>query len=211
MIINETILTKYPRLKNLPEAIINSLERDEISLKTVLVLAELPIEESEYLLAAIIKYYFGVNKQQELIKLAVDIKERDNISLNEFLPGIEKEIIGKNLKEADRGTFLISRLREKRYPQVSAFKKELEEKKNILKREGFDLILPSNIEEEGYKIEISFRDDKDLLGKVKKLETIIHNLALKKFGQLRESVSPFAEKQGLLTDDDILKTLQKRK
>jgi len=99
--------------------------------------------------------------------LAIDIKERDNIFLEDFLPKIEKEIIDKKLKESDRGTFLISRLREKRYPKVSAFKKELEEKKNLLKREGFNLILPSNIEEEGYKIEISFRDDKDLLEKSK--------------------------------------------
>jgi hypothetical protein len=174
MIINETILTKYPQLKDLSEAIKTSLERDEVSFKAVLVLAELPIEESEYLLAIINKYYLGVNKQHELIKLAVDIKERDNLSLKDFLPGIEKEIIGKKLKESDRGTFLISSLREKRYPQVSAFKKELEKKKNILKREGFDLILPSNIEEEGYKIEISFRDDKDLLEKIKKLEKMVH-------------------------------------
>lgn len=174
MIINEVILTKYPQLKDLSEAVKNSLERDEISFKTVLVFADLSKEEGEYLLAVIKKYHFGVNKQQELIKLAVDIKERDNISLKEFLPGIEKEIVDQNLREADRGTFLISKLREIRYPQVSAFKKELEEKKNILKREGFNLILPSNIEEEGYTIEIPFRDDKGLLEKIKKLETIIH-------------------------------------
>ncbi len=173
MIINENILTKYPQLKNLSKTIKNSLEKDEISLKTVLALEDLSAEEREYILAIINKYYFGVNKQQELIKLAVDIKERDNISLKDFLPGIEKEIIDKNLKESDRGAFLISRLREKRYPQVSAFKKELEEKKNLLKREGFNLTLPSNIEEEGYKIEILFMDDKDLLEKINKLATII--------------------------------------
>lgn len=175
MIVNETILTKYPRLKDLSEAIKNSLEKDEVSLKTVLVLVELPTEESGYLLSVIKKYYFGVNKQQELIKLSTDIAERDNIFIKDFLPEIEGEIGEKNLREADRGTFLILRLREKRYPQVSAFKKELEEKKNLLKREGFDLILPSNIEEEGYKIEISFSDDKNLLEKIKKLEAIIQN------------------------------------
>jgi hypothetical protein len=144
-------------------------------------LKDLSGDESEYLLEVIKKYCFGVNKQQELIKLAVDIKERDNISLKDFLPEMEKEIIEKNLKEADRGAFLISSLREKRYPNVSAFKKELEEKRNILKREGFDLILPSNIEEEGYKIEISFSDDKNLLEKIKKLETIIQKSLTKTY------------------------------
>lgn len=34
-------------------------------------------------------------------------------------------------------------------------------------------------------------------------------LALKKFRQLRKKVLPFAEMQGLLTDDDIFKALQK--
>ncbi|MFH1521322.1 MAG: hypothetical protein ABIF18_00010 [archaeon] len=173
MTIDEIILTKYPQLKNLSEAVKNSLKKDEISLKTALASVELSIEESAYLFEVIRKYYLGVNKQQELVKLAIEITARDNIFLKDLLPEIEKEIIGKNLKESNQGKFLISRLREKRYPKVSAFKKELEEKKNLLKKEGFNLILPSNLEEEGYKIEISFRDDKDLLAKIKKLEAII--------------------------------------
>ena len=178
MIINENLLAKYPKLKVLSEAVKNSLGKDKVSLKTVLLFADQPEEDSEYLLSIINKYYFGVNKQQELLKLLTEIAARDSVSIKKILPEIEKEISEKNLREAGRGTFLISRLREKRYPQVSAFKRELEEKKNFLKREGFDLILPSNIEEEGYKIEISFSDDKDLLEKIKKLETIIQKMVV---------------------------------
>ena len=174
MVINETILTKYSQLKNLSETVKNSLEKDEISFKTVLVLTDVSGEEGEYLLAVIKKYCLGVNKQQELTRLVTEIAARDNISIKDFLHGIEEAIVDRNLKESSRGTFLISRLREIRYPQVSAFKKELEEKKNLFKKEGMNLVMPSNLEEEGYKIEISFRDDKDLLKKIKKMETIIN-------------------------------------
>lgn len=40
-------------------------------------------------------------------------------------------------------------------------------------------------------------------------EALQQYLALKKFRQLRKKTLPFAEMQGLLTDDDIFKTLQK--
>lgn len=40
-------------------------------------------------------------------------------------------------------------------------------------------------------------------------EALQQYLALKKFRQLRKKVLPFAEMQGLLTDDDIFKALQK--
>ncbi|MEW6087013.1 MAG: hypothetical protein AB1498_01765 [bacterium] len=175
MIINEAILSKYPLLENLPIVIKNSLENGEISLKTALALAELSANEGEYLTEVIRKYYLGVNKQQELIKLVTEIEARDNISLKDFLPGIEKEIIERNLKESGRGAFLVSRLREKRYPKISAFRKELEGRKNLFKNKGFNLILPPNLEEEGFKIEIFFKDSGDLINKIEKLKEILEH------------------------------------
>ena len=176
MIINNIILRKYPILETLSEEVKGSLEKDEVSLKTALALTGLSKTESGYLLEVMKKYCFGVNKQQELIRLVSDIAARDNITIKDLLPVIEKEIADKNLKGSNRGTFLISRLREKRYPEVSTFKKELEDKKNIFKREGFNFVLPANLEEEGYKMEISFRDNNELLEKIKKLETIIKKI-----------------------------------
>lgn len=178
MLINKSLLQKYPQLKYFDKVILKGLEEDKISLKTVLILMDLSHPDRDFLFKIIQEYNLGVNKQLELLSLALAISKRDGILCNDLISGIEKQIADKKLEGGNRAKFLLSYLREKRYPISTKFKKEFSRKKAMLEKEGFLLHFPVNLDEEGYKIEIFFRDYKDFEEKIKKLETIIQKMDL---------------------------------
>ncbi len=72
-------------------------------------------------------------------------------------------------------------------------------------REVFTLRLPKDTRKE---LETISKSEKVPLGQVVR-EAIERYIVLRRFKQLRKKVLPFAETQGLLTDEDILRTLEK--
>jgi len=69
----------------------------------------------------------------------------------------------------------------------------------------FTLRLPKDIRNE---LEAISKNEKVPLGQVVR-EAIERYIVLRRFRQLRKKVLPFAETQGLLTDEDIFKRLEK--
>lgn len=72
-------------------------------------------------------------------------------------------------------------------------------------KDVFTLRLPKDIRKE---LETISKNEKVPLGQVVR-EAIERYIVLRRFRQLRKKVLPFAETQGLLTDEDIFKTLEK--
>lgn len=72
-------------------------------------------------------------------------------------------------------------------------------------KEVFTLRLPEDTRKE---LETISKSEKVPLGQVVR-EAIERHIVLRRFRQLRKKALPFAETQGLLTDEDIFRTLEK--
>ncbi len=74
---------------------------------------------------------------------------------------------------------------------------------DIKMKDTITIRLPEKLQK---KLEMVVKDEKISKSEVIR-EAISRYLAVKRFQQLRKKVLPFAEAQGLITDDDIFKTI----
>ncbi len=115
------------------------------------------------------KLKFSFNEQIQLIEYTQDICRKGNISLAYLIKEVEEIIENKNLTNHDKVKKIISILRRKNFPMLC-------EAEDLMNKKICELRLPEDIRikvplyfEEPYKIEISFKEGKELRQKLFKL------------------------------------------
>jgi ParB family chromosome partitioning protein len=155
--------------KELDENIKIYLARGHISLKIVKMLLDMDPISRLHVFGLISKLKFNINQQIQLINYVVDISHISKASIIEFLKDqpLENICLNDNLNTPQKARAVLRLLRTRRFPSLTEAEKAFDKmvsKLDIPKRVRIDP--PLFFESPDYRLEVLFRDGKELREKV---------------------------------------------
>jgi len=158
------ILKKYLSLQNLVEGLKRLAIVKKFHVKILSRLSLLSHKDQEVMLDLAAKLDLGFNLANELLTLLEEIAGRDNVSISDLISDKSfAEILNREGMSRDRKTnLLISLLKEKRYPHIQDFAKQVKNHiKNLNLPNKIAIDIPENLEGEAVTMRFKFKDKKD--------------------------------------------------
>ena len=180
---NQSIIQKIKKLRYLPQAIQNGILSNTLSLPMALELGNLETAAGESLTKLFDRLKLGLNRQREIITLAKEIANRDDIPLIGVLnENALQEIINNNNFDRNQKTQQIRQyLKRLRFPHITKAERSFEKhKKKLNLKKGVKLIPPEHFESTIYTLKFNFSNLDDLQKHQSTFDAIIRNPSIKK-------------------------------
>ncbi len=160
--------------KDLDQKVKELFVKGRISLKSIRMFYEWNFQREDIMIYAeyMNKLKFSFNEQRQFIEYSRDICEREKISLKELFKELEIDKIAsdKEMSNSLKTKKILERLYKKRFPRLfsieTSFRKTVEE---LSLPEEVTIVAPQNFEAP-YRMEIRFRDGKELKEKISRID-----------------------------------------
>ena len=173
---NKSALQLLLRLENeLDNETKHHIAGGRITVKAIKMLLDMNNEDREHVIPLIIDLKLNTNYQRQLIDYMVDLSRINNISITELIKDRKFEAICSNMKinNPQKAGALMNYLRYKRFPTLVMAEKSFEKKVLSLGLpKGVKITAPPYFEAPGYRLEIIFREGKDLKEKIDRLSRL---------------------------------------
>lgn len=167
------VFERYIGFSDLPSPLLESLASGRIPPMNAISLLRLETGEQLSLHALFETLKIGVNLQKEFIENLYECSRRDDLSIVEILksPPLPEIINDRQKTEGERAGLFRHELRRLRYPALSSMEISF---RDFLKRLSLppevNILSPRFFESEIYRLNIRFKNSKELLSHMKKLE-----------------------------------------
>ena len=169
----KNIYEMYIWIESLSEKAKKLIASEAVSIKTIRLMyeKEIPLEEIDIYIDLMGKLSFSFNEQIQLVEYTNDICRKENIKLKGLLKkaGIKEIIKNPSLGKKDKAKRLMDILKKMNFPNLylaeKTFKKMVD---SCNLPDGVEIRVPFYFES-GYRMEISFKNGKELRGKLKRL------------------------------------------
>lgn len=180
---NAAIMKKSARLLALPDFIQAGIISETISLAMAFDLGALDPGAARILVGLFEQLKLGLNKQREVLTLAVEICRREGFSLEAlFQGGPLQSILANPDWDRNRKTHMLrTYLRQRRFPEISRAENEFAHLcKGLKLGPGIKLSAPKHFEGLVYTLSLSFQNEAELAGHHTTLERILADPRLAK-------------------------------
>ncbi len=184
---NEKLLAKYilsKILKKFSDKLINNylllnklillgkklLVEKKLNIYVAINISKLDVKSQEIFLSLVKNLKLNSNKQKKLYEYIFDLSKRFNKSFSDILKNFKKYYLEDYSKELENNFF--EEIKKLHSPDFYNFQKNfLKTKKELLKNiKGSNLLSPTNFEDDILKLEIFFKDFKELKNKIEMID-----------------------------------------
>ena len=173
---NKSALQLLLRLENeLDNETKHHIACGRITVKAIKMLLDMDDEDRKHVISLIIDLKLNTNYQRQLIDYMVDLSRINNISITNLIKERKFEGILSNMKmnNPQKAGALMNYLRYKRFPTLITAEKSFEKKVLSLGLpKGVKITAPPYFEAPGYRLEIIFREGKNLKEKIDRLSRL---------------------------------------
>lgn len=172
---HEGTLEFYLKLVNLEESVQNAITQEEMSMKAAKALLELDRGSQQVLFRWIGVLKFNFNQQMKFLEHIRDIGMREHMTIPEVLceASLLKILENSRLNNPQKAKAILDTLRIRRHPRLSMAQQMVENKiSSISLPSGAAIHYDPYFEDPNYRLEISFKDGKDL----RKSISLLHSL-----------------------------------
>jgi len=177
---NESTLLFFINLEQELDAEIKEyLVQKKISLQTAKMLLKMEPDERSHVFNFMSNIKLNINQQKQLIDNIIDLSVIENKPAHELLnePSLKGILVNKHSNNPQKAKAILKLLRGRRFPSLVKAEKAFKKKVSSLDLPKFASIhAPPYFEEPHYRLEVLFRDGKDLRETIDRL-TLTDNLA----------------------------------
>ncbi len=181
--LNETVLSKYARLGEMPAEIHDLILQSRLSFKSALQLSRYSTDIVRAFATVFRNVRMSQNKQLEVITCFHEIALRDDIPLLELMTSaaVENVVRTDHPDENHKGNALRAYLLKRRFPEISRARETFQNRvTEINPAAGIKLAPPVNFEGETFSVSFEFKNRQEFTEKVENLQQIKRHPVFKK-------------------------------
>jgi hypothetical protein len=175
---NEPTLRFFMKLEQeLDTEIKEYLVQKEISLQTAKMLLKMGPDERNHVFNFMSNIKFNINQQKQFIDNVIDLAEIENKSLYELInePSLKVILVNKQLNTPQKAKTILKLLRGRRFPSLVKAEKAFKKKVSSLDLpKSASIHVPPYFEEPHYRLEVLFREGKELKETINRLAMTEH-------------------------------------